>query len=221
MNVPLPHSLISCVLLAACTLPANNEVDRPQRDAPPTATEALILLEEIPRIDGDWYHYDAPYSRAAFGESWIDVDENRCNQRDDVLAVQLRDVVLRENGCYVDSGILEDPYTGATIAFVRGPDTSPNVHVDHVVSLWEAWGAGAEHWTEDQRIAFAGDVNNLVATGRESNEEKSNLSVSEWLPADEEHHCDFAITIVDVKHTWGLEIHDADYQALRQILTFC
>ncbi len=33
----------------------------------------------------------------------------------------------------------DDPYTGATIDFVRGPDTSSAVQIDHVVSLSDAW----------------------------------------------------------------------------------
>ena len=46
--------------------------------------------------------------------------------------------------CVVLTGALPDPYTGRTIAFVRGQDTSADVQIDHVVALSDAWQKGAQ-----------------------------------------------------------------------------
>jgi hypothetical protein len=39
------------------------------------------------------------------------------------------------NDCIVLTGTLHDPYTGTTIAFQRGQDTSDDVQIDHVLSV--------------------------------------------------------------------------------------
>ena len=43
-------------------------------------------------------------------------------------------LVVRPFTCFAQSGTLVDPYTGTTIDFVRGPQTSNSIEIDHVVS---------------------------------------------------------------------------------------
>src|SRR5689334_10790083 len=92
------------------------------------------------------------YARDQFGSGWVDVDHNGCDTRDDILRRDLRDVALRAgtHGCVVVSGTLLDPYTGATIAYVRGG--GPSVDIDHVVALGDAWQKGAFRWSRSRRI---------------------------------------------------------------------
>ena len=75
---------------------------------------------------------------------------------------------VRPGTCFAQSGVLHDPYTGATIDFVRGPDTSSAVQIDHVVSLSDAWYKGARLWDDQRRRDFANDPRNLLAVGRTS-----------------------------------------------------
>ncbi|MGG1909842.1 hypothetical protein AB1285_23060 [Microbacterium sp. NRRL B-14842] len=76
---------------------------RPQAPAPdPTYdyTALAAVAQELPLIDPT---EEIPeYRRATFGERWIDIEGNGCDQRDDLLAVQLQDVV--RDGCTVLSG---------------------------------------------------------------------------------------------------------------------
>jgi hypothetical protein len=51
----------------------------------------------------------------------------------------------------VATGILHDPYTNATIAFVRGNQTGASVQIDHIVPLALAWDLGARNWNEETR----------------------------------------------------------------------
>ncbi|MFX7849604.1 hypothetical protein ABTK11_21080, partial [Acinetobacter baumannii] len=71
---------------------------RPQAPAPdPTYdyTALAAVAQELPLIDPT---EEIPeYRRATFGERWIDIEGNGCDQRDDLLAVQLQDVV--RDGC--------------------------------------------------------------------------------------------------------------------------
>ena len=52
----------------------------------------------------------------------------------------MRDLAKTEvKDCKVYSGVLNDPYTGKTIQFQRGIDSSSAIQIDHVVALSDAW----------------------------------------------------------------------------------
>ena len=55
--------------------------------------------------------------------------------------------------CRVQSGILRDPYTDATIKYVRA--AGGNIDIDHVVALMDAWQKGAQQWPAAKRKMFA------------------------------------------------------------------
>ena len=65
--------------------------------------------------------------------------------------------------------MLHDPYTGRVVAFVRGPDTSDDVQIDHVVALADAWRTGAHALTDRERGNLAGDPLNLLAVDGPTN----------------------------------------------------
>ena len=76
------------------------------------------------------------YSREMFGTPWVDVDNNGCDTRNDVLRRDLESIHTYD-ACVVQSGRLIDPYTRTTIRFVEGGDSE--VDIDHVVALGNAW----------------------------------------------------------------------------------
>ncbi|MEY9852626.1 hypothetical protein ABH923_002304 [Leifsonia sp. EB41] len=89
------------------------------------------------------------YDRVArFGEAWLDVDRNGCDTRDDILARDLA-AATRRADCAVLTGTLSDPYTGRSIAFTRGVQTSALVQIDHVVALLDAWQTGAQGLSQE------------------------------------------------------------------------
>jgi hypothetical protein len=108
------------------------------------------------------------FKRYRFGKAWsddvnVEFGHNGCNTRDDILRRDLSDLEVRRGTCYAERGTLHDPYTGTVIAFVRGPDTSNAVEIDHVVSLADAWYKGAREWDVQRRLDFANDPRNLLA----------------------------------------------------------
>ncbi|GAB3615350.1 HNH endonuclease family protein [Humibacter ginsengisoli] len=184
----------------------------------PAAGTALAELATIP-VKGK-----APrtgYDRVGdFGSAWKDVDHNHCDTRDDVLARDLTDVMKRGT-CTVESGVLSDPYTGKTIHFVRGVQTSALVQIDHVVPLSNAWQTGAQQLTQQQRETLANDPLNLLAVDGPTNEGKGDGDAATWLPPNRGFWCDYAARQVSVKAAYHLWVAPAEHDALQRILGGC
>ena len=161
------------------------------------------------------------YRRAQFGPAWSDVDGNHCDTRDDVLARDLRDVTYRPGGCKVATGALHDPYTGATVHFVRGVTTSTLVQIDHVVALGDAWQKGAQSWTSRRRLEFANDPLNLLAVGAAVNQAKGDGDAATWLPPRKGYRCAYVARQVAVKTRYGLWVTQAEKDAMARVLATC
>jgi hypothetical protein len=161
------------------------------------------------------------YDRDRFGPAWTDVDRNGCGTRDDVLARDLPDEVLKAGtgDCVVLSGTLADPYTATTIAFVKGDGTS--VDVDHVVALGNAWATGAFGWDDARRTALANDPLNLLAVDFSANRQKGDGDAATWLPANRGFRCDYVARQVAVKSAYGLWVTAAERDAMGRVLTGC
>jgi hypothetical protein len=163
------------------------------------------------------------YSREQFGEAWKDVDRNGCDQRNDVLARDLVDETFRAgtNNCIVATGTLHDPYTGRTIAFRRGPDTSDDVQIDHVVALSNAWQTGAQQLDPATREQFANDPLNLLATDGPTNQDKGAGDAATWLPPNRGIWCGYVARQVAVKGKYGLWVTAAERDAMARVLDGC
>jgi hypothetical protein len=163
------------------------------------------------------------YDRGLFGQAWADVDRNGCDTRNDVLRRDLTayEVKSGTNGCLLLSGTLHDPYTGTTIAFVRGQSTSSRVQIDHVVALSDAWQKGAQQWPTARRTAYANDVLNLLAVDGLTNQRKGDGDAATWLPPSKPYRCPYAARQVAVKAKYGLWVTSAERDALARILATC
>jgi hypothetical protein len=166
------------------------------------------------------------FARYRFGEAWsddVDVEfgHNGCNTRDDVLRRDLVDLVVRPGTCYAQSGTLHDPYTGSSIAFVRGPNTSDVVQIDHVVSLSDAWYKGARDWDDHRRRDFANDPRNLLAVDGKANFDKAFRDVASWQPPNQAFRCEFVARQVAVKVAYGLSVSAKEKRAMVELLSAC
>ena len=145
---------------------------------------------------------------------------NGCDTRNDILRRDLLDVVIKpgSNGCAVLSGILNDPYTATTVEFQRGPGTSAQVQIDHIVALSDAWQKGAQQWDEMTRRNFANDPRNLQATLGWVNQQKGDGDAATWLPPNTAYRCEFVTRIVDVKAAYRLWVTPAEHDAIARVL---
>lgn len=161
------------------------------------------------------------YSRDEFGHGWLDPDGNGCDGRNDILQRDLSNVRTDDGGCKVLSGTLDDPFTGKTIDFMRGPQTSSDVQIDHVVALSDSWQKGAQQLSEEQRKNFANDPLNLLAVDGPANQQKSDSDAATWLPSNTAFRCEFVAIQTAVKAKYELWVTQAEYDAIHGILREC
>lgn len=177
------------------------------------AVEDLTVKGRAPRTG---------YARDNFGSGWLDPAGLGCDQRNLILARDLDDVVYRPGSdCVVAAGILRDPFSGKEIEFVRGPDTSAAVQIDHLVALSDAWQKGAQDWDRDKRVLFANDPLNLLAVDGPLNQQKGDGDAATWLPPLMEYRCEYVARLVGVKHHYELWVTPAEQEAMRTVLTSC
>jgi len=194
-------------------------------DPLPPADDVRAKLDALP-IKGR-----APktgYDRSLFGESWTDDvtvpgGRNGCDTRNDILRRDLVDITVKSatSSCKVLTGVLYDPYTGKTINFQRGKDTSDAVQIDHVVPLSNAWQTGAQQWDALKRRDFANDPRNLQATDGPTNQAKGDGDVATWLPPNKSFRCTYVARIVTVKAIYGLWVTPPEHDAMARILSNC
>ncbi|RIJ61784.1 HNH endonuclease [Clavibacter lycopersici] len=161
------------------------------------------------------------YDRESF--AWrADTDRNGCDTRNDVLRRDIADAEIRDGtrGCVVQAGVLDDPYSGARVAFDRSRDPEA-VQIDHVVSLSDAWSSGAWRWDADYRAAFANDPLELVAASAAENNAKSDATADEWLPGDPADACALVARQVAIKVRTELSVTRAEHDAMARVLDGC
>lgn len=194
-------------------------------DSPAAATTALTQLGTL-EVKGR-----APktgYDRDLFGQSWsddvtVDGGHNGCDTRNDVLRRDLTAIVTtdRSGGCVVSTGVLADPYTGTSIAFTRGEDSSSAVQIDHVVALSDAWQKGAQQLDSNTLRNFANDPRNLQAVDGPTNSAKGDGDAATWLPPNHQYRCTYVARQVQIKAEYRLWVTDAEHDATAGILTSC
>ncbi|MHA7301039.1 HNH endonuclease family protein [Pseudarthrobacter sp. MDT1-22] len=180
---------------------------------------ALTALERLP-VKGR-----APkdnYQREAFGQAWLDVDRNGCDTRNDILRRDLTAVGFTEGSkCKVVSGSIHEPYTGKAMLFRRGPESSKEIQIDHVVALSDAWQKGAQGLTPQQRQSLANDPLNLIAADGPANQQKSASDAATWLPKNKNIRCHYVARQISVKASYGLWVTQPEKDAMKRVLDSC
>lgn len=188
-----------------------------QEQNQPVQGEALQALANIP-IKGR-----APktgYSRELFASGWQSI--NGCDMRNRILSRDLVQIGYRAgSNCIVETGVLNDPFTGQVIGFQRGVRTSLDVQIDHVVSLSDAWQKGAQQLSSSARFTFYNDPLNLLAVWGPANSQKSDSDAASWLPSNKSFRCAFVARQVAVKGKYTLWVTQAEYDTIARVLGSC
>ncbi|MFM1722568.1 DUF1524 domain-containing protein [Rhodococcus sp. PAM 2766] len=192
---------------------------------PTTADGALAGLAALPIRERAAKN---GYDRSQFGQAWTDNvtiagGHNGCDTRNDILK---RDLVYittdpMSRDCTVLSGTLDDVYTGKTIRFVRGVETSSAVQIDHVVALSDAWQKGAQELDEATRRNLANDPRNLQAVDGPTNQGKSDADASAWLPPNLAYRCTYVTRQIEVKAAYRLWVTQSEHDAMARELASC
>jgi Protein of unknown function (DUF1524) len=193
----------------------------------PTIAPGVDVLAGVVVVPIRIRSYD--YRRAAFGDSWTDDTtapggHNGCDTRNDILDRDLVDktyVSIKRCPNAVATGTLHDPYTNATIAFVRGNQTGAAVQIEHIVPLAYAWDFGARDWTDEMRVRFANDPANLLAVDGPTNQDKGDEEPADWMPPNRAFWCQYAVQFAAVLRGYGLPVDAPSATVLRDAAATC
>ena len=192
--------------------PTSGSAPRPVAGTSPAAV-ALAKLEVKGRAP------KTGYSRELFSSGWGTLAG--CDLRNYILGRDLTNITRVDTTCKVESGTLADPYTGTTIYFVRGTDSSDDVQIDHVVALGDAWQKGAQNLSAAERYSLANDPLELLAVDGKTNQAKGDADAASWLPPNKAYRCAYVARQVAVKTKYKLWVTDAEYQAIAKLLVSC
>ncbi len=159
------------------------------------------------------------YKRSQYGAGWASV--GGCDMRNIMLGRYLRDKTTDDANCIVFSGVLDDSYTGKTINFVRGQETSDDVQIDHVVALSDSWQKGAQSLSPEVREQFANDPLNLIPVDGDTNQKKGDSDAASWLPPNKGFRCQYVARQIAVKSKYSLWVTDAEKAAMSRVLSGC
>lgn len=211
-------ALIIVLIAIAIPLSQADYQTAPVQQPPQAGKQAKSTLAKLETLPVKGRAPKTGYERAQFGDGWSEKDG--CSTRDIILARDMTD--LRVNGeCKVMSGTLHDPYTGKTISFIRGPSTSSDVQIDHVVALGDAWQTGAQQLSYERRVELANDPLELLAVDGPANQQKSDGDAATWLPSYKPFRCQYVTRQIDIKAKYSLWVKPAEKQAMIQILSHC
>lgn len=175
------------------------------------------------------------YDRERQFGGWASNGCGSATTRDTILERDMTDV-KKNAKCQVVSGTLADLYTGRTIYFTRGPKTSANVQIDHVVALQDAWASGARDWTQEKRIEYANSPDVLLASDGPANMAKGNGldfngtsrwltqktgAPDVWMPDNTAYRCDYMAKRAQIKKQWGLTMTAREKQQTVSVLASC
>lgn len=182
---------------------------------PDTAQHIAQLVTEVPVValmpNVPGYERSCKAGKGCvFGPAWADTERTGCDTRNRVLGAQLANVTFKPGtrDCKVTGGILNDPYTGATLVF--GGGSRDSIEIDHVYPLARAWDAGAAQWSLERRMQFSNDTENLLAVSGPENRRKSDLGPSGWLPPNRSFACRYLEIYLSVAAKYQLLISDGD-----------
>jgi hypothetical protein len=203
--------------------PAATSAAAPQTPGTASAGESAASLAQLATIEVKGRAAKTGYSREQFGAAWADVDRNGCDTRNDMLARDLTGETFKPgtNNCVVATGTLADKYTGKTINFVRGQDTSSAVQIDHIIPLSDAWQKGAQQLSAEQRKQLANDPLNLMAADGPTNSAKGDKDAATWLPSNKAFRCEYVARQTAVKAKYKLWMTQAEHDAIAGILATC
>lgn len=161
----------------------------------------------------------AHYDRDDWLPQWARSGE--CTTRETVLQQQGQGVVV--NGkCAPTAGTWYSKYDGVTV-------TDPGeLDIDHVVPLAEVARSGPVvdgrrqrpgDWPEEQRHAYANDVEGLVAVTSSSNRSKGDDDPARWLP--DQDQCGYVTSWVHIKRKYNLSVDQAERDAIASVASRC
>jgi hypothetical protein len=213
-------TLAIAIALAGWALYSDWRVQQQLAQAPPPPVGSELASRVLATLPVKGRAPLTGYSRKQFGSGWADT--GGCDMRERILARDMTSVRLRSaTDCTVLRGVLDDPYTGKIIGFTRGPSTSSQVQIDHVVALGDAWQKGAQQLPLPTREHMYNDPLELLAVDGPANQQKGDGDAATWLPSNKSYRCRYVARQIAVKRKYHLWVTMAEHDAMQRILATC
>lgn len=157
------------------------------------------------------------YNRLKHFGTWV--DDPRTKECYDTRALTLirdskTDVKFSKNNpCRVSSGEWLDPYSGEILK-----KATPDIQIDHVVALKNAYDSGAWTWDYQHRCLFAnflGYNKHLMSVSAFENNKKGDRGPEDWMPSDKAYACQHLQNWLAVKYVWNLNMTEAEAEAVQ------
>lgn len=148
--------------------------------------------------------------------AWMDVDNDGCATRYDVLERDLLEGKTDAEACRIKSGTFFDYYSGNIIEY-NVAVSGGGVDIDHIVAKEDAWNSGGYNWDEAEWRTYINDEDLLIATSASANRQKGGKNAAEWLPQNTEFHCRYGIMQIQIKYKYQLSVSVDEKNALRNI----
>jgi hypothetical protein len=125
-----------------------------------------------------------------------------------------------KSGCDPVGGLwytpYDDPATTSQVPIAWGTTGQYSLQVDHVIPVKDAWANSVRNWTDPQ---LAKDFNNdiyspeLITASTITNASKSDSSIEQWQPPNQQYVCTYAEMWVAIKYQWNIAIDGVLAQA--------
>lgn len=215
----MQHFLAILLIVVGITNPPAYDAGATREKAPVDVKVNEALYPDIGNVAG------TKYDRILqFGDGWLDPDGNKCDTRNDILKRDMEASELMPKGKGVSScknstvqaGILQDPYSGNELKFLRGSGKNKDggVQIDHIIPLSLAWQKGADKWTQAKRVTLANDPVNLRASDGPLNMSKGDkplgTEAGAWIPPNKAYQCEYANEYMNVLDKYGLPVTSSE-----------
>ena len=186
-----------------------------------SANPALTAAQLALTITDNDASSNGPYARCpADAETWrglrVCSERTRDGYDRDAFGTGYRrledDIIAALPSTMKANGQVYTPYS--CIAFDITSSGTAATDIEHIVALAEAHDSGI---ADDQRRAFASDLDNLTIADPKVNGQKWSHDAAEWMPTH--HRAWFADRVIGVKLEYGLTVDPAERDALDALLT--
>ncbi len=174
----------------------------------------------------NWINHRTPvvvprnrYDRKGQFGTWTP-DPNSCLNVRGLILQRMSEVPIttkpNAEGCIVATGQWTDPYSGKV--FKR---PYPDVEIDHVVPLKNAYVMGAAKWSNKKRCWFSNFTKNnyhLIPVSAHENEVKSDSTPYDYMPSAESFHCAYVRNWLKIKLLWNLAMVPPEAEAIHQVI---
>ncbi len=158
-----------------------------------------------------------PYDRREQFGTWVSPkDDDTCLDIRGLVMVRDADgpVTFTPDGCSVQSGAWNDPYTAKTFKM------ADEIQVDHFVPLKNAYMTGGFEWDANKRCLYANFMGNnfhLLAVNARENMSKGGSTPSDYVPPNKHYVCQYLKQWLSVKAIWQLRITPPEAQAIQDV----